>query len=295
MRKNQIIAAIACIFIASFILVSGCTQVQDGKENAYQVSEDCILSFSDISYTFDEHNTIKESNSTLTHLTMKDGKTDVYSIMAKPVSAPVAAVVFAPGAGVSADAHKDRAISYADQGILYLVVDVRGNGGKTNGYPFSLEKDFNKFLEGEWAQYYLVVRDLLAAGGYLKSVYPDIPVYVMGSSNGGRFAAVAAGMDDSVFSGYFGVSTSGFIYEEGTYGPEADRFLKSINPDTYIKSISPDPVFIFHAPEDKIIPFDEGMALFNMANEPKDFIAFNGTHGVNAEVDDYVKGYLLKP
>lgn len=50
---------------------------------------------------------------------------------------------------------------------------------------------------------------------------------------------------------------------------------------------------IFHAPLDRAIAFDQGMALLYRAREPKDFIAFNSTHGICDEVDDRVIADVL--
>ena len=285
---------LACLVIASALLISGCTEsgVSDSKPGpSYSVSEDGILSITGLDYTYTVKNKIAEGNVTLSEVYLTDGKKEVYALLAEPKN-PRAAIVFAPGAGVSADAHKSRAVSYAEEGITFMVVDVRGNGGKTTGYSFDLQKDFKNYAAGNWPQYYSVVADMIAAKDFLKSQY-DVPVYAVGSSNGGRYAVVASGID-SDFSGLFGISTSGFVYTEGENGAEADLFVRSVNPDTYIGKITPSPVVIFHAPVDNIIEFKDGMALFNKASEPKDFIAFSGTHGINSEVDSHISDLVLK-
>jgi len=48
--------------------------------------------------------------------------------------------------------------------------------------------------------------------------------------------------------------------------------------------LSPRPSWIFHAPDDPVIPFSLGQELFGLLPEPKEFFPFNGTHGSNAEV-----------
>ena len=93
-------------------------------------------------------------------------------------------------------------VRYAAAGYAFLFVDIRGNGGQTPGYPFNPSQDYSLFEKGEWPQYYLTVCDLVAAQKVLSGRF-NIPVYAIGSSNGGRYAAVATGVDPG-FSGYVG-------------------------------------------------------------------------------------------
>jgi hypothetical protein len=118
-----------------------------------------------------------------------------------------------------------------------------------------------------------------------------VPIYSMGSSNGGRYAAVAAGIDPA-FDGYVGISTSDWglldsITQQGITGDPV-RFATSLEPGTYIGQISPRPVWIFHARSDPIIPFESGQQFFEKAQDPKTFIAFSGDHGINPDVDERI-------
>jgi len=61
-----------------------------------------------------------------------------------------------------------------------------------------------------------------------------------------------------------------------------------MEPSTYFKKISPRPVWIFHAVNDPIIPFNNGKQLFQDALEPKKFIEFSGEHGINTDVDERI-------
>lgn len=260
----------------------------------YSLTEDGILEIEEVGYSYSPGNVTnsgEKSSIKISELWVDDGKTDVYAILAEPPN-PKAGIVFAPGAGVSADSHLKRAVKYGESGIAFMIVDIRGNGGKTPGFPLDLQNEFETAASGKTPQYYSIIFDLIAAKNYLKEICGyDLPVYVMGSSNGGRYASVAAGAD-SEFAGFFGVSTSGYEYEEGVNGQDVDLFIKSINPDTYVPRISPAKTVIFHASEDDIVGYEYGLDLFNKASEPKDFVAFNGTHGINDEVDMYVMNLL---
>jgi len=57
------------------------------------------------------------------------------------------------------------------------------------------------------------------------------------------------------------------------------RLLARIRYDTreYLRSVSA-PVLIAHSPEDDIIPFEHGRALFAAANSPKQFLELAGGH-----------------
>jgi len=162
--------------------------------------------------------------------------------------------------------------------------------GQTPGYPLNPQRDFSLFEKGDWPQYYLTTCDLVASRKMLSGRF-GAPVYAMGSSNGGRYAAVAAGVDPE-FSGYVGISTSDWgvldsAIQQG-YSGNLIRFATSLEPSTYFVKISPRPVWIFHAVNDPIIPFDNGKQFFKDAHEPKTFIEFSGEHGINTEVDDRI-------
>jgi hypothetical protein len=202
-------------------------------------------------------------------------------------------VVYAPGAGETPAAHDGRMVQYAAAGYAFLYVDIRGNGGETAGLPFSqqlIQADYTTFAAGEWPQYYLTVCDLAAARGYLAERY-DVPVYSMGSSNGGRYAAIAAAVDPAC-AGYIGISTSDWgirdaVVAQGLAGEPA-RFAASLEPSTYIASIAPRPVWMYHARADTIIPFKNGKTLYDRAADPKTFTEFAGAHGINSAVDEHV-------
>jgi uncharacterized protein len=214
---------------------------------------------------------------------------DVVTYLAAPEH-PKAAIVYVPGAGEKPAGHEERMVRYSAAGYAFLFVDIRGNGGQTPGYPLNPQRDFSLFEKGYWPQYYEIVCDLITSRQMLSGRF-GVPVYAMGSSNGGRYAAVAAGVDPD-FAGYVGISTSDWGVLDSAiragYSGDTIRFATSLEPDTYFKKISPRPVWIFHAVNDTVIPFDNGKAFFQEADEPKTFIEFSGEHGINADADDRI-------
>lgn len=222
-------------------------------------------------------------------LTAPDG-VPVTAYVAAPPD-PVAAVVYVPGANEPVSGHAERFRTYPEAGIAFCYLDVRGNGFETPGEPLDRREQFEQFRQDRWPQTYRIVADVMRARTYLAGEY-GVPAWALGSSDGGRYAAIAAGIDPG-FAGYAGVSTSPYRAQLGS-GDLSRRFTASIDPATYIGGISPRPVVLYHAEYDPVIPFAEGKALFAAAREPKSFVVFAGPHGISPEVDDDLLGRLTQ-
>lgn len=292
MKRRSLLFLLLCV--AGAVLGAGCTTTDAGASATptYSIDGDGALVVTGITAVYGETAAgffgYNESVG-ISHLVFFGNGENVHALLAAPLH-PVAAVVLVPGAGVAAAAHEERAVSYAEEGIATLVLDVRGNGGETAGHSGGLAEDYRRFAAGITPQWYLTIGDIMAARMMLTERFA-VPVYIVGSSNGGMTGAVAAALDDGV-AGYFGVSTSEISGGEDT-GTDVLAFVRSVDPGAYVAEISPAPVWVFHAPADTAIPFENGLSLFNAAQEPKNFEAFNGTHGINAEVDTMITGAIL--
>jgi dienelactone hydrolase len=283
MRTAIIAAGILVVFIA----LAGCTG--NRASSSYSVDNNGVLSVSCAPVTTSEEILFANETYTKTKVVMHAQSGDVVTYLASPEH-PKAAIVYVPGAGEKPAGHEERMVRYTAAGYAFLFVDIRGNGGQTPGYPFNPQRDFSQFEKGDWPQYYLTICDLVAARQVLSGRF-GVPVYAMGSSNGGRFAAVAAGVDPE-FSGYVGISTSDWgvldsAIQQG-YSGNLIRFATSLEPSTYFTKISPRPVWVFHAAGDPIIPFANGKQFYDSAQEPKTFLEFSGEHGINSDVDDRI-------
>ncbi|MBP1928602.1 pimeloyl-ACP methyl ester carboxylesterase [Methanolinea mesophila] len=274
------------LVVSGLVISTGCTSPVPG-EKSYSVAQDGGLSLSCGEPSVSSHITSQEGGVVTERLVFSDDNGPVYALLASP-GTPRAAFVLAPGAGVKKEGHLPRALMYAREGYAFMVLDVRGNGGETPGYPLDFNADFTRFEKGEWPEYYLSICDMIHAEQYLSERY-GVPVYAIGESNGGRYAAIAAALDPG-YAGFIGISTSGFGRAGMQYDGDARRFLLSVDPDLYIEKIAPREVCIFHAEADPIIPFSEGEALYNLSLPPHRFVAFNGTHGINEEVDRAIIG-----
>ncbi|NLV26472.1 MAG: alpha/beta hydrolase [Methanomicrobiales archaeon] len=280
-----------CLIIVSFIITTGCT-IPDQRDTAPQwnLSPDGNISFTVPKILVQEQVIVQNENLRITNLTFKGFFGDVHALQISP-KIPVAFLVWAPGANNPAAGYLEYMKYYPEHNIGVLIIDVRGNGGITPGYPMDIERDAELFLQGEWPQLYLIAIDLISAEQYVMDHYPSVPVYAVGDSNGGRYAALAAGSENS-FAGYIGISMSGFNCMGDQYKSPLREFLLSIDPEFLIPRINTRPVLLFHAPGDPIIPFEDGHALADAAGNNSKFIPFNGTHGVNREVDDKIIAFL---
>ncbi|MDH7509784.1 MAG: alpha/beta hydrolase [Methanolinea sp.] len=277
---------LSCLCFAG-LLAAGCSENLSGPKEGFFVDDAGRLTLRCPPCTVNETLVEHSGNVSIHRVIFAGRQGDVYAIAALP-PAPVAGFVVAPGAGVKKEGYLPLARQYAENGYAFLILDVRGNGGETPGYPLDLERDFEKFRAGAWPQYYLSVCDMSAARTFLQERYA-IPVYAMGESNGGRYAAIAAETDPA-FAGFIGISTSGFSRSGDAYSGDARRFLLSVDPVTQADLLSSRPSWIFHAPADPVIPFSYGRELFTALPEPKIFFPFNGTHGSNAAVHEMILG-----
>ncbi len=273
------------LLLFAFFLSTGCVGLSNQDFTpSYEVSDEGLLSLSlsdaPVSSTLLE----SRGNVSVEELTFTTFAGNVSAVLITPAQ-PVASLVWAPGAGVPAAVHIDHLIPYAENGFAVLVVDIRGNGGKTPGYPLNIEQDYVTYSSREWPQVYLIIADLIEAERYLHHRYGSpVPVWMVGESNGGRYAAISSVIDPDV-TGFVGISTSGYGLAGNQYQGDARKFLLSIDPDFAGPSLNPRPALIFHAPQDPIIPEESGKELAKTIGPAAQFFEFNGTHGVNDEVD----------
>jgi uncharacterized protein len=170
-------------------------------------------------------------------------------------------------------------------GVSVFIIDYRGYG-KSDGKI----TEAGTYLDARAAWDYLTVT---------KKIEPE-NIVVYGRSLGGSIAAHLAGevganllIMDSAFT-----SIKDIAAETYPYLP-VRRFFKYEYPTIrFIKSVKC-PVLIIHSSGDERIPFSHGLKLYDDANQPKEFLKLDGTHGNNyvKSKDVYIEGiksFILK-
>lgn len=291
--KGQAVVA-GLVLLAVLLAFAGCTSTSTTTPS-YSVDNNGLLSVTCAPVAANETVLAANSTYTVSRYVLETPTGDVITYLSYPAK-PKAVLMYVPGANEKVTGHEGRMLQYAEAGYAFMFVDIRGRGGETAGYAFSPQTDYTKFGQNAWPEYYQTICDLSSARALLAKKF-GVPVYAAGGSNGGRYAAVAAGVDKD-FAGYIGVSTADWgikdaVVAQGGSG-DALRFAESLEPSTYLKKISPRPVWMFHNTTDPILPYTEGLALYATATEPKTFITFNGSHGINPEVDTKITDLLAQ-
>ncbi len=200
----------------------------------------------------------------------EDGK-DIYALFFAPNKKLFDIVIVLPAAGGTKESRKWYGDLLVKMGYGSLILDQRGVG-ETGGYVNSLERDFASFQRKERVHQMLMATDVSNAADYLKKSGRVKNFAVLGESMGGRNALIAAALDSRLKTAII-ISSAG--YSEKTGGPEGDKFLEFINPNSYINKISPRRLLMLHAVNDNVVPLKDARATFSLAQEPKKFQEFS--------------------
>ncbi|MGC2049697.1 MAG: alpha/beta fold hydrolase [Gallionella sp.] len=181
-----------------------------------------------------------------------------------PAAQPRGTVLFLHGNAGNISHRLDSVLMFHRMGYNVLIFDYRGYGN-SSGTPTE---------QGTY-------RDAEAAWRYLTEQrhVPSCRIVLFGESLGGAVAAwMAAHQKPAAL-----VIASGFTsvpdLARHIYPFLPVRWLARIRYETreYLRSVAA-PVLIAHSPEDEIIPFEQGRALFAAAYPPKQFLELAGGH-----------------
>jgi len=181
-----------------------------------------------------------------------------------PAPQPRGTVLFLHGNAGNISHRIDSVRMFHRLGYSTLIFDYRGYGNSA-GAPTE---------EGTY-------RDAEAAWRYLTDQrhIPSCRIVLFGESLGGSVGAWLAARQKPaalvIASGFTSVADLG----QQLYPFLPVRWLARIRYDTreYLRSVQA-PVLIAHSPEDDIIPFKHGRALFDAAKPPKQFLELAGGH-----------------
>ncbi len=275
--KSKIISAVTAVLfvivIAYFLSLSG--------SDRWSVSSEGVLSYPENrgKVDVDVLNTESGSNYTLETISFRSKDYTVDGLLRIPSSGKkVPAIVILPGATVPKEGTQGMAEILSGMGYASLGIQQRNLGG------VDMEYDLKLFSEGKEPVEHRMVLDALRAVDVLRQDPRIDPkkIAVIGESNGGRFAIIAAALDQDL-KGVIGISTSGYDIESQSVNIRNKtmlRFYSSIDPDTYLKSISPRRFVMMHSVNDSIIQIGFAENTFRKAKEPKMFYKIGtGNHG----------------
>jgi len=219
------------------------------------------------------------SNYTLETITFQSKDYTVEGLLRVPPSEKkVPAVVLLPGATVPKEGTQGLAQILSGMGYASLGIEQRNRGGVDFQYDFTLFMDNKEPVEHK------MVFDALRSVDVLRQDARIDPerIAVVGESNGGRFAIIAAAIDPDI-KGVIGISTSGYDTQAqlaGLRDETARRFYRSIDPETYLKFMPPRKFVMMHSVNDSIIALEYAQNTFKKASEPKMFYQIEtGGHG----------------
>ena len=181
-----------------------------------------------------------------------------------PAPQPRGTVLFLHGNAGNISHRLDSLRMFHRLGYSTLIFDYRGYGN-SGGKP----TEQGTYRDAETAWRYLTEQRHI----------PSCRIVLFGESLGGAVAAWLASLQKPaalvISSGFTSVPDLGQQF----YPYLPIRWLARISYDTreYLRSVTV-PVLIAHSPEDDIIPFEHGRALFAAANPPKQFLELAGGH-----------------
>ena len=201
------------------------------------------------------------------------------SLLTGPVENSDLTVLFCHGNGGNMTHRLDSINIFYNLGLSCFIFDYRGYGsseGKTTE-------------EGTYL-------DVMAAYKWLtkeKKISPD-DIIIFGRSLGGSIAAqLAAKVEaraliiESAFTSYVDIGRKFYPYMPV-------RWFASFSYRTidYIKDVRC-PVMVIHSRSDDVVPFEFGLELYEVANEPKEFVEIFGSHndGFLVSSDIYKKAW----
>ncbi|MEK7768865.1 MAG: alpha/beta hydrolase, partial [Pseudomonadota bacterium] len=152
----------------------------------------------------------------------------------------------------------------AELGYDTFIFDYRGYG-RSSGSP----SESGTYLDAQAAWHYLTAT---------KGI-PPARVVLFGESLGGAVAAWLAAREKPGALVLASTFTSVPDMAAKIYPYLPVRLLSRFEYNTleYLRSVTC-PVFVAHSPQDEIVPFEQGQALFQAAPEPKQFLELQGGH-----------------
>lgn len=181
-----------------------------------------------------------------------------------PVPAATGTVLFFHGNAGNISHRMDYLLMFHRLGYNTFIFDYRGYG-QSSGSP----SESGTYLDAQAAWRYLTETKEI----------PSTRVVLFGESLGGAVAAWLAAREKPALLVLASVFTSIPDMAAKIYPFLPVRLLSRFEYSTidYLRTVTC-PVFVAHSPQDDIVPFTHGEALYQIAPEPKQFLRLQGGH-----------------
>lgn len=190
-----------------------------------------------------------------------------------PVDSPRATLLFCHGNGGNISHRLESINQFHDLGLSVFIFDYHGYG-LSGGKPGEKET----YLDAEAAWQYLIES---------RGIDPE-EIIIFGRSLGGAVATWLATQHQSkaliAESAFLSIADVAAHYYPFLPVRLLSRF--DYNSKGNIQQINV-PVLVVHSPVDDIIPYSHGQKLFELANEPKQFLQISGSHNDGFLVSDH--------
>lgn len=193
----------------------------------------------------------------------------ITAILLKPKSKPKATILFFHGTGGNVSTYQFMVAPLVEDQFQVVMVDFRGYG-KSTGKPTHL----NIAEDGQIFFDFMLKRDDIK----------NTPTILYGASMGSQIATLLAKNNQNHIKALIlDGALSSFTDIAAFYAPQYKEMIEKsyISPYSAKENIKPlnsiKKLFI-HSKEDKEIPYDQGMMVFNNAPEPKQFFEYKGSH-----------------
>lgn len=193
----------------------------------------------------------------------------ITAILLKPTGKPKATIFFFHGTGGNISTYQFMISPLVQDQFQVVAVDFRGYG-KSTGKPTHL----NIAQDGQ------VFFDAALQHDAVKNT----PVILYGASMGTQVATLLAKNNEMKIKALvLDGALSSFTDIAAYYAPQYREIIEKTYISPYsakedVKSLSNIKKVFIHSREDKEIPYDQGMEVFNNAPEPKQLLEYKGTH-----------------
>ena len=263
MNKTAFLSFLAVVFVSALIFTPLFTGWLAQKDYGYYQEK------------------IGETRTTVSYKIIYDSHdTDIHALLTIPKSLAKAPVfIIFPAASITKEAEQNHLGNELNRlGFATFIIDPRGSGS-SGGQLMPPQYDFftyYKDIENPYPTQWKAVDDLFRAYEIAveRTELDPERVYIAGESMGGRYAVIAASLQEG-FAGALIISSSGYNTDTSGLDPQLAEYMDSINPYTYIKNINSGIAFL-HGTDDEILPIEDGLELYEAANDPKNFYEVSG-------------------